>query len=60
MCGLSANDLEEPFISAGADFFRLKPIPCKKDDLHRELLRLVTGKRKYFPEGELEGGPGSN
>ena len=27
MCGLSANDLEGPFINAGAECFILKPIP---------------------------------
>jgi signal transduction histidine kinase/CheY-like chemotaxis protein len=29
ICGLSANDLEQSFISAGADCFVLKPIPCE-------------------------------
>jgi signal transduction histidine kinase/CheY-like chemotaxis protein len=30
ICGLSANDLEQSFISAGADCFVLKPIPCER------------------------------
>jgi signal transduction histidine kinase/CheY-like chemotaxis protein len=33
ICGLSANDLEQSFISAGADCFILKPIPCDKNTL---------------------------
>jgi hypothetical protein len=28
ICGLSANDVEQSFIRAGADCFVLKPIPC--------------------------------
>jgi signal transduction histidine kinase/CheY-like chemotaxis protein len=30
ICGLSANDVEQSFISAGADCFILKPIPCDR------------------------------
>jgi hypothetical protein len=30
ICGLSANDVEQSFISAGADCFLLKPIPCNR------------------------------
>lgn len=26
MCGLSANDLEKPFLDAGADSFMMKPV----------------------------------
>jgi CheY-like chemotaxis protein len=33
ICGLSANDVEQSFISAGADCFILKPIPCDRRTL---------------------------
>ena len=33
ICGLSANDMEDEFKSAGSDTFWMKPFPCKKDEL---------------------------
>jgi signal transduction histidine kinase/CheY-like chemotaxis protein len=33
ICGLSANDVEQSFINAGADCFILKPIPCDRRTL---------------------------
>lgn len=45
ICGLSANDVEIGFFKAGADFFMLKPLPCKADDLRRELLRIIYSQR---------------
>lgn len=33
ICGLSANDVEAQFLSAGADAFMLKPFPCQKGKL---------------------------
>jgi signal transduction histidine kinase/CheY-like chemotaxis protein len=41
ICGLSANDLEHSFISAGADCFVLKPIPCEKSLLEGVLDGIV-------------------
>jgi signal transduction histidine kinase/CheY-like chemotaxis protein len=41
ICGLSANDLESAFISAGADSFVMKPFPCREDELRFELGRLL-------------------
>jgi DNA-binding response OmpR family regulator len=41
ICGLSANDLESAFISAGADFFVIKPFPCREDELRFELGRIL-------------------
>ena len=41
ICGLSANDMRLEFITAGADCFMLKPLPCDKDALERELLRVL-------------------
>jgi CheY-like chemotaxis protein len=38
VCGLSANDLEQSFIRAGADCFLLKPIPCERSTLEGVLL----------------------
>jgi signal transduction histidine kinase/CheY-like chemotaxis protein len=33
ICGLSANNIEQSFISAGADCFLLKPLPCDRSSL---------------------------
>ena len=41
LCGLSANDLKTSFLEAGADTFLMKPFPCAKDALTRELLRVL-------------------
>lgn len=40
ICGLSANDLEQQFVEAGANFFLFKPFPCEKEALSLELIRL--------------------
>lgn len=42
LCGLSANDVEVEFLEAGADSFIFKPFPCKKDELKKELLRILS------------------
>ena len=42
ICGLSANDLRDAFINAGADDFVLKPIPCKIVDLQRLLRKILV------------------
>lgn len=42
ICGLSANDMETDFMAAGADYFILKPLPCEKEVLEEELLRIVA------------------
>ena len=39
--GLSANDMESPFLDAGADAFMFKPFPCKADELRKTLQRLL-------------------
>jgi CheY-like chemotaxis protein len=44
ICGLSANDMEAPFLTAGADSFMIKPFPCKPEPLTQELLRLLNKK----------------
>ena len=41
ICGLSANDLRDAFIKAGADDFLLKPMPCKINDLKQVLERVL-------------------
>ena len=41
ICGLSANDKEEEFRDSGANAFMLKPFPCQKDTLKRELLQIL-------------------
>jgi CheY-like chemotaxis protein len=43
--GLSANDMEDAFLAAGADFFMFKPFPCDQDPLKRELSRILNSER---------------
>jgi signal transduction histidine kinase/CheY-like chemotaxis protein len=45
ICGLSANDIESAFLSAGADSFIMKPFPCKEDELRVELSRILQPDR---------------
>jgi len=44
ICGLSANDVEDAFYSAGSDAFMFKPFPCKKDELEKELLKVMNSR----------------
>jgi CheY-like chemotaxis protein len=46
ICGLSANDLEQSFTSAGADCFVLKPIPCERSLLEGILGKIVRSDRR--------------
>jgi signal transduction histidine kinase/CheY-like chemotaxis protein len=43
ICGLSANFMGDAFISAGADAFMIKPFPCEKEQLKKELCRVFFG-----------------
>ena len=45
ICGLSANDVEDAFFNAGCDAFMFKPFPCKKEELTKELLRIINTRR---------------
>ena len=47
ICGLSANDVEKAFKSAGADFFMFKPFPCEKEALKRQLQHLIYSGRTH-------------
>lgn len=48
ICGLSANDIEEQFLAAGANAFMNKPFPCKKEALKDEFRRmLLTSEREH-------------
>jgi hypothetical protein len=49
ICGLSANDTEEAFISAGADCFVLKPIPCDRSKLEGVLDGILSSDRRLLP-----------
>jgi signal transduction histidine kinase/CheY-like chemotaxis protein len=51
ICGLSANDLEKPFLRNGANGFLIKPFPCAKERLTRELLRIL-----YYDGEQHNGG----
>jgi len=42
ICGLSANDVEEQFLRAGADAFMFKPFPCNAGALTNELVRVLN------------------
>jgi len=44
ICGLSANNMEEAFLNAGADAFLLKPFPCGRKALERELARILHSR----------------
>ena len=44
ICGLSANDIRDSFVGAGANEFVLKPIPCKPDCLRAVLTKLLDHK----------------
>jgi CheY-like chemotaxis protein len=41
ICGLSANSMEQAFLTAGADAFMFKPFPCEPIPLQRELCRVL-------------------
>jgi CheY-like chemotaxis protein len=45
ICGLSANDAQATFIKAGADDFIMKPFPCERGALTRELLRILDSRK---------------
>jgi signal transduction histidine kinase/CheY-like chemotaxis protein len=45
ICGLSANDIEQSFMSAGADCFILKPIPCDRNRLEATLDGILSSNR---------------
>ncbi|KAL3938919.1 MAG: hypothetical protein SGBAC_006262 [Bacillariaceae sp.] len=42
LCGLSANDLEEEFLQAGANAFMFKPFPCEAHELKLTLDRILS------------------
>ena len=42
ICGLSANDVEDQFMKAGASYFLYKPFPCKAHALRDELLQMLA------------------
>lgn len=41
ICGLSANDIRDSFLSSGANDFLLKPMPCKPDSLREVLSKIL-------------------
>lgn len=45
ICGLSANDVEQGFIRAGADFFMFKPFPCQPRELRKQLHHILFSRR---------------
>jgi DNA-binding response OmpR family regulator len=53
ICGLSANDMENQFIEAGANSFILKPFPCGKDALQMEILRVLRVGKMRTAQGKV-------
>ena len=45
-CGLSANNLKDAFLSAGADTFHLKPFPCREDELRVALQAVLRCRQE--------------
>lgn len=41
ICGLSANDMKQQFIEAGANTFMAKPFPCDPHSLKQEVHRIL-------------------
>ena len=54
ICGLSKNQVGEEFLEAGADFFLLKPYPCKKDEFREMLLGLCEVPSFESPKATLK------
>jgi len=50
--GLSANDVEQSFLEAGANHFIFKPFPSKEEPLKRELKQLMFKDAKGTPTTE--------
>jgi len=46
ICGLSANNVGEDFIKAGADHFLLKPFPLKPDKMKETLNRVLNSREE--------------
>jgi CheY-like chemotaxis protein len=44
ICGLSANDMKEQFIEAGANTFMSKPFPCDQVALRTEMYRVLDSR----------------
>ena len=42
ICGLSANNLEQPFLESGATAFLTKPFPCDKEKLKLALIKVLA------------------
>jgi len=54
ICGLSANDVEELFIEAGADCFVFKPFPCEREAMIRELKNILFARRYVNRRSTME------
>lgn len=50
ICGLSANDMEQHFLVAGANTFMFKPFPCEKEALSLELCRVLQSGTNQCPD----------
>ena len=53
ICGLSANQIEDTFLSCGANAFIQKPFPCEKEALTQEVFRVLeaAGLLETFRNG---------
>lgn len=50
ICGLSANDLKNEFVSAGADTFMSKPFPCEPDALETKICQILEMRSPGTPD----------
>lgn len=56
ICGLSANDMEKPFVKAGANCFCVKPFPCEQEELKREMHRVLSSAgTRHFSSSTCSG-----
>ena len=51
ICGLSANEMEDAFLAAGANAFMMKPFPCDQEPLKKELCRVIYRSGKAIVAG---------
>ena len=57
ICGLSANDMREAFLEAGAETFMFKPFPCKPGELVVALQQIWACRSLQPPKAGHESAP---
>ncbi|KAL7571755.1 hypothetical protein ACA910_002848 [Epithemia clementina (nom. ined.)] len=54
ICGLSANNMEIPFLESGTEAFMIKPLPCEKEALVAQLVELLRCREEIDEDGTNE------